>query len=69
MIKEWISVKERLPEEGPQPMVLITDGHLMGIGYYEGDYQWCDQSDIIAKNDWAYPIVTHWMPLPESPKE
>lgn len=60
--QEWISVKDRLPEEYEtilcfdgsyvQPSVLL-DGEFIEDDKYEG-----------------YPIcgVTHWMPLPEAPK-
>ena len=61
---EWISVKDRLPEEGRAILVycpqyknqycaFLTDGTWMIF---------CDVS-IICKED-----VKYWMPLPEPPK-
>lgn len=78
---DWISVKDRLPECG-EKVLLIAHGWedttvyigrlehmnpetswLTGITSKESE--WCIQG-------WSYlrePIVTHWMPLPEPPKE
>ena len=66
---EWISVKDHLPEEGK---VVLRYGN--NIEKYEVDY-------IVTFDErepsyiWAgvlvddYLKVTHWMPLPEPPKE
>lgn len=57
----WISVKERLPEEGKLTVIYMPNRIINGeieLGTFEnGDW-----------HDWAYD-VTHWMPLPPSPKE
>lgn len=71
--REWISVKERLPEEGMQVLIYEGNSHENyrdirrriatykvrenGINWYEGG-QW---------NNGIY--TTHWMPLPQPPKE
>lgn len=69
MSEEWISVKDRLPEEGT---LVLTYGP-NGIPTYKVDYK----IDFPAENPpyvWGnqlvdeYEIVTHWMPLPEPPK-
>ncbi len=50
----WISVKDKRP-----------DGHTLCLGYGMGEYFL-----MHVRNDgWIQPIVTHWMPLPEPPKE
>ena len=61
----WISVKDRLPEGGKCVLVYSQDG-----GVAEGKYnarfkEWVQfrWSVTDLKN------VTHWMPLPEPPKE
>ena len=62
----WISVKDRLPEEKVDCIVHYkhaycdTDDYwAIGLCFYDGEK---------FKFDPAYK-VTHWMPLPEHPKE
>lgn len=57
---EWISVEERLPEESGWYLAnIITpfDLEFSSISHYSKGYGW-DNPDT----------VTHWMPLPEAPK-
>ena len=64
-VQEWISVKDRLPEEKVDCIVRYqhaycdTDGYwAIGMCFYDGEkFQF-------------YPAykVTHWMPLPQPPK-
>lgn len=77
----WISVKDRLPKHGKQ--VLLTAYGWKDTTVYIGrlehmnpetswltgitskESEWCIQG-------WSYlkePLVAHWMPLPEPPKE
>lgn len=65
-VQEWISVKDRLPEEKVNCIVHYKHSYCdnddywaIGICFYDGEK---------FKIDWAYK-VTHWMPLPEPPKE
>ena len=65
----WISVEDRLPE--PEKEVIILNGrkqididHLTDDG--EGGYYWWKSDDIICCDD---DEITHWMPIPELPKE
>lgn len=64
---KWISVEEKLPDAMPGNYsldVLVTDGDSIAIcQYFNGDG--CDSM-------WGYSgigEITHWMPLPEKPKE
>lgn len=50
---EWISVKDRLPKTGT---VLATDGQIVITA---------PSSSVTADGQ----AITHWMPLPEPPKE
>lgn len=69
----WISVKDRLPELNTDcliylsratvyiQMVKFEDYHKdLGIGWYSEEYGFWK---------FDYPSITHWMPLPERPKE
>lgn len=58
----WIKVEDRLPES--EERVLIIENDLMiEIGYYV-DSVWIEDSGL----DIRY-FVTHWMLLPEPPKD
>ena len=55
---KWISVEDRLPEQGEEAICIAADGDMM-IGKYT---EW----------GWMFPCyfeeLTHWMPIPEPPK-
>ena len=57
-VQEWISVEDRLPEQGEEAICIAADGDMM-IGKYT---EW----------GWMFPCyfeeITHWMPIPEPPK-
>lgn len=61
---KWISVKEKLPENDYNYLVFTSDRNDAVIATYYGDGEWLeyDSTNLI-------PLVTHWMPLPEPPKE
>jgi hypothetical protein len=67
--QKWISVEDRLPDKNDD--VLCSRGNhigaLMDVYTYVGDYKWCDTYGYrISTEDEG---ITHWMPLPEPPKE
>jgi hypothetical protein len=71
---EWISVKDELPEPVKTVLVNIvndaTDGSVFeAIHQIDGDFLLKD--DLLLKGLAANPCVyvTHWMPMPESPRE
>lgn len=73
---EWISVGDRLPEEdGTLPRYVNGDFCLISVLavcnkgvtmkeriYSDGHWQWLNMTPY-------YEDVTHWMPIPEPPKE
>ena len=64
---KWISVEDALP--GTQK-ILITDGDIVMRGYRRPDGVW--KYGVGAHETWdrlSLRPVTHWMPLPEAPKE
>lgn len=73
MNMEWISVKYRLPEINQ--WILASDGEFPGglVQYcyneHIGEYFWNFLSSGCGCCDTDMKNVTHWMPLPEPPKE
>ena len=77
---EWISVKDRLPENEQEVLVISHGwgGRLLYVGTYkkiESEKSWLTGITSKASDwslwGWSYlrePQVTHWMPLPELPE-
>lgn len=64
----WIPVTERLPEHLTSVIVHRKDGGVFIWEYFDTsptDECWIDDS----MNVYSFYDVTHWMPLPEPPKE
>lgn len=64
-VNGWISVKDRLPEEGDDLSIMLVWRR------FEHDYdtvRWRHQQgwDCVIQDK---ATITHWMPLPEPPKE
>ena len=64
---KWISVAERLPEDLTRVIVFCEDG----VSYGLCEHLIADDEEVAEWHDFLYyPITpTHWMPLPEPPKE
>lgn len=62
---QWINVKDKLPDIGQRVLVYQKDGVQGGneidIEYRQCEDFWSDQGIISG--------ITHWMPLPEIPKQ
>ena len=76
MLKEqgWISVEERLPKSMANKVLVYLQHEVLvdqiGYGHYEkfkGEEMWYDLefNEQFSKRGYT---VTHWMPLPKSPK-
>lgn len=63
---QWISTKDRLPEAGK---ILVTDGETVTISNGAWLYRSMEGKTRVPANYGAGLTVTHWMPLPEPPKE
>ena len=63
---KWISVKEKLQEEGDNVLAFMYNIGEHYIAYLLSG-KWYDITDLTAAN----PLnnITHWMDLPEGPKE
>ncbi len=62
---EWISVKDRIPKKDTP--VLCFDGTYIDVMEY-----WYDENGKSHFFNPPFPPnegITHWMPLPEAPKE
>ena len=76
-MSEWISVKERLPEKDGWYLVYAPRywGNskiygLDGLAYSNFKHNYKDHWGIERGTVRGWPgIVTHWMPLPDPPKE
>ena len=61
---EWISVKDRLPENGVKVLVYSAENkNDYEIGAYSDTYRG------FFVRTFCYENITHWMPLPRTPKE
>jgi regulator of replication initiation timing len=63
--QRWISVSERLPEDTERMLTIVYDAFedttAISILQHYGDGDWFSW-------DSGRYVVTHWMPLPESPE-
>lgn len=66
--REWVSVKERLPEDGITVMVW-HDTLEHEFAYVDSDELFRAWYDVLGNEIEAFPNITHWMPLPDVPKE
>lgn len=64
----WIPVKERLPN--PKDLVLVCN-EFGGVhyGYFESNKKWYTANNWLVDAWTVMSNVTHWMALPEPPKE
>ena len=60
-MSEWISVKERLPERW-QNVLAYRKNKKVRMEFICSNGEW-------EMDDACMPSVTHWMPIPEPPKE
>lgn len=65
-VQEWISVKERLPEEKVNCIVYYRHAYCDNDGYWAIGICFYDGEKFLF--DPAYK-VTHWMQMPEPPEE
>ena len=74
---EWISVEDRLPQSIINKVLVYCENGYIGYGHYEkyqGEETWYNLESGEPFASWnlenCSPYkVTHWMPLPKSPKE
>ena len=62
-VQEWISVKDGLPKNGKEGVLIALRWGEVDIGWYENG-RWGSQ----FVDEYEDGEVTHWMPLPFPPK-
>ena len=65
---EWVSVEERLPEDKQIVLFHQKNGFIYCAEYFAGN-KLLSPAWFIDNDCWEAGEVTHWMPLPKSPKE
>lgn len=65
---EWVSVEERLPENGQIVLFHQKDGFIYCAEYFAGNAL-MSPGWFIDNDCWDAKEVTHWMPLPAPPKK
>ena len=77
-VMRWIPVEERLPEKSGEYLVLTEESDIFGMDFDEdvgenGEFGWWfprfSQGGYVDSNWEKAENVTHWMPLPQLPKE
>ncbi|ECF2941529.1 DUF550 domain-containing protein [Salmonella enterica subsp. enterica serovar Reading] len=61
----WISCSEQMPENGQECLVQTSSGWRY-VSFYDAHSRLFYDS---PKGDIEYILVTHWMPMPETPKQ
>lgn len=62
---EWISVEDRLPENYQEVIVFVDAANAKEI--YMAQYMNLSFNILVSGNHSNF--ITHWMPLPEPPKQ
>ena len=75
--EQWISVKERLPDEEGKYLVILYNGTTLDVLYFYKRYPYCNKGIRTDRPVWCgyddygdfeVKSVTHWRPLPEPPE-
>ena len=64
---DWISVKDRFPDETCECLIVDTLGVIF-LASYSSRYRAFNATDEDDGDRWRFNNITHWMPLPEPPK-
>ena len=70
----WIPVEERLPEEGKRCLLYTPCDGIICVGFYNGNDNWEHRHKwklvtAMRSTQTLTKKVTHWMSLPQTPKE
>ena len=67
-MKDWIAVDSRTPENSGAYLVVVQglSVRFADRAFYDVETNICKRRSYLSSKTWS---VTHWMPLPELPKE
>ena len=69
-VQEWISVKDRLPDQSGEVLVIVSGNPQKNItlncAYELAEYDPYDGWIMEMWPEWEDAVVTHWMPLPST---
>lgn len=63
----WIPVSERLPEDSGRYWCYVEEQNDLGKSHYQWNCSWNGERWWVESEGGG--IVTHWMPLPNPPRE
>ena len=67
--QDWISVEDRLPEEG-ENVLIYTKTDITNYGMYTKRYGFSEREGFICGDGFMWVnTASHWMPLPTPPKK
>lgn len=67
---DWISVKDRMPEKDEGVLVYGKADKCCGSCVMLGEARYSHEREQFSYGEWDCVCeATHWMPLPEPPKE
>ena len=66
-MSEWISVKDRIPDNETE-VLIVLDMNTIDIGFYNYNPTWNQWVSFKYSDDNNQVNVTHWQELPELPK-
>lgn len=64
----WVSVKDRLPENNDAVLFYVKNGIGFLVGYFENEH-WVETFGRLYCERIEDGTVTHWMPIPNPPEE
>lgn len=67
-MSEWISVKDRLPDDGTQVLATGWDDGLAEGKRHIVIAELCRDDWFTEDGDQQFPYLTHWQPLPQPPQ-
>ena len=65
-MSKWVSVKDRLPENDTRVLAYCKDRCIHDVKWRWADNAWYDKGSAAV---YLAGFVTHWLPMPEPPKE